>query len=741
MRGRIWLTAAFSSAMGFMASMLVAKALGRDPIFGVTTMVGLGLACCFALVDVYPRREMLIRAGVLYVVVVFFAMVAIGIVWSGYAVYSVVAIVAVMTLSAWVFKSLRFGMTLSHGMTNGFVVALMTTNPHIPMTLTAMTLVCCGAAFISVVALSRFIVIKTPRHKLMRSQFSLYALRCQFGQRAWIYLNNPGRKKLRRLFQTSRAFHHLSMLIDGIMAQGNEFNLRHAEAFHRSVFDLDLSIRGMFSAIKRLGKVVEQSGGIEALASKEARLLRNLLGVIKVFSTVSRRDHILVLEAIAGLKDELAEATKARINGEILTHVSRIVQLIEDFLDAAQRSVEQGDELVDTGEGIDRLLGIGGIVPAREAWTRGKGGKTPSRFATAVKYMGTLAPTRDMLVADVAATKRLWAGLHLSANSQATLQTFVAMTVATTIGYLFEPSYAFWSSIGAFVILRGTAGGADRIRKASERMIGTLLGAGISMLAVQVLGVKSVWVSLVIVCVSLGVVATTKTESHRVFVMGLTVALAQVWYLSAPTMLPEQLVTRVVETLVGAIAGVGVAAFFLPIRTRETLWVGLSTMLYAVVHVLEEITLSLRLKHARPRIYAREVNAAVNQIEDLLDTQITVARLDRDEIFSNSLRRKIETIEYRTAHVAVAASRVSSAFPDEAMATEVYEAIHAMTVQLKGLASSLRRMEKTPPRWKRGSEQFETLSRAVPEDHEVKKGLLRELSRLDDAIAVLRRDL
>jgi uncharacterized membrane protein YccC len=167
--------------------------------------------------------------------------------------------------------------------------------------------------------------------------------------------------------------------------------------------------------------------------------------------------------------------------------------------------------------------------------------------------------------ADEPADKLGSRGLH-SATIQA-IQVTAACGIAMALGYLISGQRWYWAVITAFIVFNGAGSRGDTILRGIQRLAGTVAGviAGV-LLATALSAHPYVEMALVLPCIFLAFYSFQ--VSYAAMIFWFTIALALLYGLMG-LFSPELLLVRLEETGAGAVAGMIVAAWLFPQRTRS----------------------------------------------------------------------------------------------------------------------------------------------------------------------------
>jgi uncharacterized membrane protein YccC len=146
------------------------------------------------------------------------------------------------------------------------------------------------------------------------------------------------------------------------------------------------------------------------------------------------------------------------------------------------------------------------------------------------------------------------------------IQVSIASALAVGAGELLSPNRWYWAVIAAFVVFNGTSSRGETFVKGWQRMLGTIGGvlAGV-LIATAVGGAKDLAIGLIFVCIFFAFYSIR--GAYAAFIFWLTILLALMYGLLGH-FTPELLLLRLEETALGAVIGVLVATFVLPVSSR-----------------------------------------------------------------------------------------------------------------------------------------------------------------------------
>ncbi|WP_308203946.1 FUSC family protein [Goodfellowiella coeruleoviolacea] len=154
---------------------------------------------------------------------------------------------------------------------------------------------------------------------------------------------------------------------------------------------------------------------------------------------------------------------------------------------------------------------------------------------------------------------------RLSPSTRQAVQTAVACALAIVASELVSPQRWYWAVITCWVVFIGTSSRGDLLVKGFRRVLGTLLGVLAGMVvALLVAGHPVVVGGLMAVGLFLAFYLVQVSYSMMSFFLTVTLGLL---YDLMGMFTPQVFLLRLVETLIGALAGAVAAAVVLPTRT------------------------------------------------------------------------------------------------------------------------------------------------------------------------------
>lgn len=154
----------------------------------------------------------------------------------------------------------------------------------------------------------------------------------------------------------------------------------------------------------------------------------------------------------------------------------------------------------------------------------------------------------------------------LPPSTRQAIQAALAGALAISGGELISPSRWYWAAITGFIVFTGTNSRGEVLVKGWQRVLGTFAGvvAGV-FIATAVRGNRGVSIPLVLACIFLAFYFIR--VSYALMIFWFTILLALLYGLLG-SFTPHLLLVRLEETALGAVVGILVALWVLPMRTR-----------------------------------------------------------------------------------------------------------------------------------------------------------------------------
>lgn len=194
----------------------------------------------------------------------------------------------------------------------------------------------------------------------------------------------------------------------------------------------------------------------------------------------------------------------------------------------------------------------------------------------------------------------------------------MAGALAVGVGHLLSTTRWYWATIAAFVVISNTASTGATLRKAWQRLAGTVAGAMLGLLVGSVLsGETGVELALLLVSVFCAFYAFQTAYSVMVFFITLALSLL---YALLGELSPQLLLLRVEQRAVGAAAGGLVALVVLPTPTHVAVSRAVSCMLDELARLVGDASDQLAGRDGQALDLAGQARAVDQAFQRLRDT-------------------------------------------------------------------------------------------------------------------------
>jgi hypothetical protein len=452
---------------------------------------------------------------------------------------SLVLFVAVMFAAVWV---RRFGMRFfMYGMLTwmGYFLAdllgsTVSQYPHL------LSIVAVAVAWVLVLNLT--LLRDHPDRQLRATGRALMLRARDVAEAATAYLDQPDDRALRRLQRQTARVREAGLMVDAQLGTSGAVPPGWSRGrLRRAVVELEVNIQHVALAVVRIGRLDGTGGQAGSLRSAARRELEALGSP----TTPSAGP--------GGRSDDPAR--------------SGSVDLTAPAGSAASSDVLRSEETPAQAQLASLAWAVAQVRDTDRQWTlaRVEGDGEDDPFEPAVTLVGGNLPGSAGTVKEMlAATPGPWA--RLSLTSRQAIQVALATALAIIAGDALSGSRYYWAAIAAFVAFTGTSTTAETLGKAASRVVGTLVGLVVAVLAAEATaGHTSVAIVVILVCVGLGFYLNK--VSYALMIFFITVMIAQLYSL-LHEFSTGLLVLRLEETAVGAAIGVAVTLLVLPDSTH-----------------------------------------------------------------------------------------------------------------------------------------------------------------------------
>jgi uncharacterized membrane protein YccC len=231
---------------------------------------------------------------------------------------------------------------------------------------------------------------------------------------------------------------------------------------------------------------------------------------------------------------------------------------------------------------------------------------------------------------------RRWNPLvRLDFTSRQAVQVVVAGALAIVFGRELNSTRYYWAVIAAFIAFTGTGTRSETFLKASNRVLGTLVGllAGIGLAHLTV-GHTGWTLAVIVGSMFCGLYLVRISYAYMIFFV--TIMVAQL-YTMLHEFSDELLVLRLEETAIGAAVGIAVGFFVAPVSTRDTVASARRALLDALADLLEAIADRASSAPAAPDEPLPDLDTLSRELDSKLRALNQVARpLTRPLLVDNS---------------------------------------------------------------------------------------------------------
>ncbi|MFD4978924.1 FUSC family protein [Streptomyces sp. NPDC058383] len=485
----------------------------------------------------------------------------------------------------------RFGqLALLTGMMlfNGLMVGMMA---NIPAGMAGKALLVALVSAVAVLVTRLLLCYPMPREDLLRTQraFVVEARRVADAAIEALDPDADQERAVRRMARSLRRLNVTTVTIDGRLAQPEvAADPVMAELLHRHLFDAELALRG-------IGRAVQDLVGLDVPPR-----LREAL----VVGLVIARDT--PLGSARGLHPA-AEIIRERA-GQVLPGAGTGSRRAESA-EPAHRVAQLLDSLAGS---LSHWLALGWNSPQSP-------GKVP--------FQPTVALERNRPAGSGEATQRVLAARTESSWRRAVpfvrapLHAGIAAAIVCPITDAIDPHRFYWGLVGVMITLFGTNTTHERLRKFGHRMAGTVVGAVIGIALLHLVGHGHVYVMLAIIVAGLTLGAWGMQRAYALWVVGLVVALVQLYGLTTPYGGMDHLLgERLLDNGLGILVATACAALIFPLSGRRIT----REAERGYVSAVDELVSQLALRWADPdapvrlRGAARAVDSALFQVVSLV---------------------------------------------------------------------------------------------------------------------------
>ncbi|MFF3173566.1 FUSC family protein [Streptomyces sp. NPDC057900] len=587
---------------------------------------------------------------------------------------------------------------------NGLMVGMMA---NIPAGMSGKALLVALVSAAAVLVTRLLLCYPMPREDLLRTQraFVVEARRVADSAIEALDPDADQERAVRRMTRALRRLNITTVTIDGRLAQPEvAADPDMAELLHRHLFDAELALRG-------IGRAVQDLTGL---------------------AVPPRLREALVVGLVVARDTPLGSAQGLRPAAEI---IRRQADAVPNDPGAGQA------EAVEPAYRVAQLLDS--LAGSLSHWLA-LGWSSPQSPAK-VPFQPTVALERDRPAGSAAATRRvLAAGTGTSWRRvvpfvRAPLHAGIAAAIVCPITDAIDPHRFYWGLVGVMITLFGTNTTHERLRKFGHRMTGTVVGAVIGIALLHLVGHGHVYVMLTIIVAGLTLGAWGMQRAYAFWVVGLVVALVQLYGLTTPDAGMDHLLgERLLDNGLGILIATACAALIFPLSGRRITREAERGYVSAVDDLVSQLALRWEDPDAPVRLRgaARAVDSALFQVVSLVRPLVRMPLGVRGRDADN--RTALLTTATGHARALAAAADI-----DIDLAPRQAERFTRITTVLTGSLRALERALAT-------GEPEESWQRVSPLVRELKAELdmapsgpraerirtaLRELAALDDSLA------
>ncbi|WP_406136092.1 FUSC family protein [Streptomyces sp. NBC_01089] len=484
----------------------------------------------------------------------------------------------------------RFGsLALLTGMMlfNSFMVGMMA---NIPLNLCGKLFVVALVSSAAILAARLLLCCPMPREDLLRTQRAFVVEARRVGDAATAALDPDADHEvaIKRMRRSLRRLNITTVTIDGRLAQPEVAADPHtAELLHQYLFDAELALQGIGQAVQRLTRLPVPQRLREAM----------------VVALVVARDTPL------GRADALHPA--ARLIQQQADDVLADRSASPDEAEAAVLARRVGHLLDSLADSLAHWLDLGWNAPKARA-------KVPFQPTVALEQnrpAGTGAVARR-----IAAAQELKGWRRVVPYVRVPLHAAVACAIVCPITDAIDPRRFYWGLVGVMITLFGTNTTPERLRKLAHRMVGTAVGAVVGIWLLHVIGPGHVYPTLLVIVAGLTLGAWGMQRQYAYWVVGLVVALVQLYGMTTPySGMDHLLAERLLDNGIGILVATACAALIFPLSTRKVAQEADRGYVAALEHLVTQIRERWEDPEAPVRLRgaARGVDAALFQVRSV----------------------------------------------------------------------------------------------------------------------------
>lgn len=470
---------------------------------------------------------------------------------------------------------------------NGLMVGMMA---NIPAAMSGKAFVVALVSAVAVLVTRLLLCYPMPREDLLRTQraFVVEARRVADAAIDALDPDADQERAVRRMARSLRRLNVTTVTIDGRLAQPEvAADPDMAELLHRHLFDAELALRGIGRAVQDLAALDVPPRLREAMA----------VGLVIARDTP--------LGSAQGLRPA---AELIRQQADRMLHDPDPAGRQAETVEAAYRVAHLLDSLAGS---LSHWLSLGWSSP-----------QSPAK----VPFQPTVALERNRPAGSAPATKRV-----LEARTEtswrravpfvrAPLHAGIAAAIVCPITDAIDPHRFYWGLVGVMITLFGTNTTHERLRKFGHRMAGTVIGAVIGLALLHLVGHGHVYWMLTVIVAGLTLGAWGMQRAYAIWVVGLVVALVQLYGLTTPYGGMDHLLgERLLDNGLGILVATACAALIFPLSSRRITREAERGYVSAVDDLVSQLALRWEDPDAPVRLRgaARAVDSALFQVVSL----------------------------------------------------------------------------------------------------------------------------
>ncbi|WP_377888662.1 FUSC family protein [Alkalihalobacillus sp. R86527] len=273
-------------------------------------------------------------------------------------------------------------------------------------------------------------------------------------------------------------------------------------------------------------------------------------------------------------------------------------------------------------------------------------------------------------------------------------QAIAAGFAAIVVGYFLSPTHQYWVLLSTFIVLLGTDTVGMTFLKATERSIGTIFGAIAGFgVALTLSGQPIIELITLFCCVFLAFYLMPISYGIMMFWMTMLIAIMYDFIMGGIT--SEIILSRVVDTLVGAAIGSLAAALIYPRKTKEKVAITASEFLEQLrIYVSDYIQ-----SYTDSKSHFQFVNKAF-VLDEKFQSVLVDAKPLRNRV-SIAQKSNIEqwitvitAINYYAKHLLASSNRNSTVHSEPELEAELNKTYHIINYNIEALSKGLRGNKK-----------------------------------------------